>query len=188
MHRFKTTLSGFTLCALSLVACTGSDSSPTAGESLTPPAFTPSKTPQTSANPNEKLANAINPCALVTDQDLRDITGSFYAVMGHEVSGAPDLNSTCVYGSPNATLKFWTLVEDKKAWDEFVEGNEAQNKGKHRPVGGLGDAAFSNADTLLAVRDKELVMGFESVNGNTKPPSLAQLKQLATRALLRANM
>lgn len=148
----------------------------------TPPAFTPSEGAASSQDPNQRIVDVINPCALVTPQDLRDITGKDYFPMG--MTPAADQTAyehSCHYGNPTPALRVTTLLDTKKdgpVWKNFVK-----NHGLTQKANDIGDEAFRGNNVLLATRGGRAIVSFELATSSSQRPANDQLATLARRAL-----
>ena len=166
---------------LSAVLSGCSDGSNTAGPNR-PPKFTPPSSYQSTPTAKTKLVDAINPCVLVTPQDLRDITGKDYFPMG--MTPAADQTAyehSCHYGNPAPALRVTTLLDTKKdgpVWNNFVK-----NHGLTQKANGIGDEAFRGSGVLLATRSERAIVSLELATPSSQRPTSDQLATLVRRAL-----
>lgn len=176
----KLAVTAVTCFVITLTGCSNTPKTPQ------PPKFTPSSTQQPSIAPDTKLIQAINPCALVTPMDLREITGKQYFPMGETpVVDQSTHEQSCHYGAPEPALRVTTLLDSAKGtpvWDRYVKGHKTN---AFVAVSNVGDGAFINHDVFLAARSGRVIIALERATPSADTIMIKDDTKLIERAFTR---
>lgn len=198
MRRFSN-VGWIILLALALAACKSADNAPASSS-------TPASTPATAVSPAVASASpspgaALDPCALLTSQELKAVQGEDLKQASRSDQPNPDYIATqCYYLMPTAANSVVVNLTIQKPGGKSVEqlwegmfekgeaGEEEEEQAKPEKISGLGQESFwlaSRVGGALFVLKKNMIFRISVGGAGDAKTKLSKSRALAVKALAR---
>lgn len=190
------------LFAALLTGCKSSDN-PASTAATTTPAASPLAVAASSPSPSSPASSSIDPCVLLTKEDLKTVQGEELKQASRSDQPNPDYLSTqCYYLLPtaansvviNLTIQKPGGKSVEQLWEGMFEngeaekGEEGEEQAKPEKISGLGQESFwlaSRVGGALFVLKKNTIFRISVGGGGDIKTKLSKSRALAIKALAR---
>ena len=185
-----------------LTGCKSSDN-PAASPAINAPASSPAAVAVSSPSPSSSTSSSVDPCALLTKEDLKTVQGEEMKEASRSDQPSPDYIATqCYYSLPtaaNSVVINLTMQKSggkpvKELWEGMFEkgeadkGEEGEEQAKPEKISGLGQESFwlaSRVGGALFVLKKNTIFRISVGGAGDVKTKLTKSKTLASKALAR---
>ncbi len=188
------------LFAALLTGCKSADN-PAASPTTTASASSPTAVAVSSPSPSSTTTPSVDPCALLTKEDLKTVQGEEMKEASRSDQPSPDYIATqCYYSLPtaansvviNLTMQKPGGKSVKELWEGMFEkgkaGEEEEDQAKPEKISGLGQESFwlaSRVGGALFVLKKDTIFRISVGGAGDVKTKLNKSKTLASKALAR---